>query len=535
MSLYDDDPREEEASPEEENSDQQENAGEGGNDGDASGGQNIRTGQGNGNRFDPFRKDDAVTSGKNKANTPDTGGIPEKDSSKNVGAQSGTKTAEGAQQAGQGGKRVAEGAQQTAEKGKQVANTAKKTKAAADAAETAVVAGTAVESAGTTLAAELAKKEAERVIEAQLKNPTDPTAGAKQIAKDTTSIIKWSLIITLFLVFLILVPFITLIILFASEDEKDKDTAGELKITKTGPEAVANGQNITYTITVSYPAVADDIVVQDRIPTGTTFVNSTSKLSCDNITCNAKSKTIRWSSKDNNITPPLQTSFTLVLKPTIKDSYILNLATGSVTGGSSGSGGGGTIGTPGPKPPNYPTDLRQAIINTFGITMNGFAKPQLTWAWERFWEISNTKYTSLVAGAVIVANNADYSSQIGCPPGTTLLLRPYATEKTFKFMLTHELGHQIRNCNKRAVIRYNEHLNAYDKEGAVSYYGANAYACWKTNNYSEDYADAIAYGVTSDVNGGVSSCGPSWPHPFYPAPAKKPLHYNNVILPVLGK
>ncbi len=194
--------------------------------------------------------------------------------------------------------------------------------------------------------------------------------------------------------------------------------------------------------------------------------------------------------------------------------------------GGGGVGGDGTPGQPGPKPPDYPPDLRQAIINKFGITMNGFDDEHLRWAWEKFWDISGSKFTSYVQGAIVDAQPGQGTSrQVGCPPSPTVQISQYSTDYVFKFLITHELGHAIQICHPRDQVKYNEHENARATEGGVSRYGETL--------LNEDYADTMAYAVnpteTMSSNGGPNIAV----HPFFPAPAPKPLHYNNVVLPVL--
>jgi hypothetical protein len=82
----------------------------------------------------------------------------------------------------------------------------------------------------------------------------------------------------------------------------------------------------------------------------------------------------------------------------------------------------------------------------------------------------------------------------------------YTSKELFQFILTHEMGHIIRNCNPRNAAKYNEHLNVFSDEGGISYYARNASTCTGSDNRSEDYADMIAYYLHPQSL--MSSCGP---------------------------
>lgn len=197
-------------------------------------------------------------------------------------------------------------------------------------------------------------------------------------------------------------------------------------------------------------------------------------------------------------------------------------------------GGSGSPGNEGPKPPNYPSDLRQAIIDKFGITCNGFDDQHLKWIWEKLWDTSWTKWNDLVKGAIVQAKPPPGSKRIGCPPSITVMLSTYSDETLFKYLLTHELSHSISGCKDRATVRWNESVNAWNAEGGVTPYGANAEQCTGSDHYGEDYAESLAMFLNpkAGVNA-APNCGGTPQNPYFPLPAKKPLHYNNVALPLL--
>ncbi len=173
-------------------------------------------------------------------------------------------------------------------------------------------------------------------------------------------------------------------------------------------------------------------------------------------------------------------------------------------------------------------DIQQSIKDQFGITMNGFDQTHLQWAWEKFCGSANTKFNQLVKGSTIEAI-AGLSQQIGCFKGTSVQLGQYQPKALFQFILTHELGHVIRNCHPRNIILYSKHIEAYNSEGAVSYYGGHAAACTGSDNLSEDYADMIAYYVNPEAGIATVKCAPNAtpPNPYFVA-KDKPAHHNVV-------
>jgi hypothetical protein len=146
-------------------------------------------------------------------------------------------------------------------------------------------------------------------------------------------------------------------------------------------------------------------------------------------------------------------------------------------------------------PPVEPGNLRQAIIDKFGITMNGYSNQYMQWAWERLWEVSHTNFDELVKGSIINITNPADTHQSDCPNTgkAAVFLGAFGDAKLFKHVLTHELGHVIANCHPRGQVQREAHLKAFVAEGGVSDYGRNAHSCTGSDNISEDYAEMIAY------------------------------------------
>lgn len=163
--------------------------------------------------------------------------------------------------------------------------------------------------------------------------------------------------------------------------------------------------------------------------------------------------------------------------------------------------GGGTA-------PPAPADIRQGIINKFGITMNGFTQDHLLWSWERLHEAGDG-FTRLLRGTRIEVKPKEmpYSGQVGCFDGNvSVYLDQYPNPGFFKFIILHELGHVIQACHDRAVSKQVEQQNAFYKEGGISFYARNATICFpdgSVNNLNEDYADMLAYYL--DRSAGQSS------------------------------
>lgn len=155
-------------------------------------------------------------------------------------------------------------------------------------------------------------------------------------------------------------------------------------------------------------------------------------------------------------------------------------------------------GGPRPQAPPANGDLQAAIQQKFNISMIGYDQQHLQWAWEKFWEVSNTNFNSLVSGAVIQITDVSSTRQVDCPPKVSVLAGAFPEETAFKHILTHELGHVIRNCAGREKAQETAFLNAR-KEGGVSYYAQNANACTGSDAPSEDYAEMIAFYLNPGV------------------------------------
>lgn len=170
-----------------------------------------------------------------------------------------------------------------------------------------------------------------------------------------------------------------------------------------------------------------------------------------------------------------------------------------------------------PQPPIIAGDPRQAIIDTFGITMNGFGQQHLLWAWYKFWDVSNTQFITLVRGTTITLI-AGLSEQLGCK---SVLFKPPATQEAFNVVLIHELGHIAYWCNPDAQSGKTQHENVFAQEGGMTGYAQ--YACFGTPPVNEDYAEMLTYYVNPGIKE-VIDCHIRDQVPF--GDDRYPLHFN---------
>lgn len=116
--------------------------------------------------------------------------------------------------------------------------------------------------------------------------------------------------------------------------QQQQQKQNPLQISKTGPSQAKLGQILDYKITVIYPGSANELVITDPIPVGTTYVSSSPKGDWSN-------GQVTWDAKKLNLSlsNPINISVTLTVKATRDNTNIYNTATATLTGGSIGSGG----------------------------------------------------------------------------------------------------------------------------------------------------------------------------------------------------
>jgi uncharacterized repeat protein (TIGR01451 family) len=113
----------------------------------------------------------------------------------------------------------------------------------------------------------------------------------------------------------------------------DPAGAGEqkLKIIKSGPTEATNGEELEYKIAVTFPDQASDIVITDRIPDGTDYIDSSPSAKFDPAT-----RTATWNLKDYQVPPGLvlsdvNTTLLIRLRATADNAFLVNMAEGSLT------------------------------------------------------------------------------------------------------------------------------------------------------------------------------------------------------------
>jgi len=169
-------------------------------------------------------------------------------------------------------------------------------------------------------------------------------------------------------------------------------------------------------------------------------------------------------------------------------------------------------GSPTPTPSVSPTpegNLRLAILNQFGITLNGFDQQHLQWAYTKLLDISRTRFIEFTRGTIITAVLGTASEQTGYH---AVNLAQYAGQELFQVILTHELSHVVRNDNLHSSILWDEHLLVLRSEGAITEYARTA--CMGSDTASEDYADMITYYLNPNANAQTALCAGTQSNPY---------------------
>lgn len=172
---------------------------------------------------------------------------------------------------------------------------------------------------------------------------------AEALKKDAKEKAKYALALLLIILIGILMPILSWVfvgmvivaLISMHNAESGEFVTIPLTLNKTGPTSAKAGDTLTYTISVEYAGAYNDITVVDTIPAGTTFMSSNNKVSCDNGPCNAASKSVIWKAQENNISSPVATTYTVVLRATVDNKWIVNIANGTAVAAATGDTGGG--------------------------------------------------------------------------------------------------------------------------------------------------------------------------------------------------
>lgn len=159
-----------------------------------------------------------------------------------------------------------------------------------------------------------------------------------------------------------------------------------------------------------------------------------------------------------------------------------------------------------PTPPNYPSNLPDAIYQQFGIKVSGMYDYENKWLWEKLWDVSNTRFDSLVKSGhpSIVAINGTAVTYYGATATITMHHFSQNAQTGFDVVVFHELGHVIDHYNPDNLSHRSELPNDVlgDRATAPSLGGwITQYAqtlCISGGKglevqFGEDYAEMITY------------------------------------------
>jgi hypothetical protein len=173
-------------------------------------------------------------------------------------------------------------------------------------------------------------------------------------------------------------------------------------------------------------------------------------------------------------------------------------------------------------PPVQDGDFVKAVKNKFDITLVGYDQQHAKWVWEKFWDVSNTNFPTLVKG--VTATNQPGSQQLD---NNSIIVEGYGDEQLFKVVFIHELGHIIRH---RTDDNITDVENAILAEGYVTNYAQNANSCTGSDSFNEDYAEMIAYylnpaspSITARCSDRAANTYQNGNHPIHYAIAKSIL------------
>lgn len=206
----------------------------------------------------------------------------------------------------------------------------------------------------------------------------------------------------------------------------------------------------------------------------------------------------------------------LVLKPTEKDTYVLNKATAQAIGGGGGSGTGqgappGSVDGQCTPTGTYPSDPGGELQSKYKISTEGFGADGIKMIYELATCVSTSKFPTLLGGTSTTVHNAISPSlgSIGMDCDSTCNVWIPEGTNAFKFILTHEFGHVLYYTNPRETMHVSEFEDSWNKEGGLSpysgpYYGGQG-GC-PTKGAVEDYAEMIAYYLNPTMGGKTGAC-----------------------------
>lgn len=182
----------------------------------------------------------------------------------------------------------------------------------------------------------------------------------------------------------------------------------------------------------------------------------------------------------------------------------------------------GFIGTLAPPNPDCPK-LHDEIYNKFKVDFdqqNPFSCDYLKWAWEKLWNISNTKFLDLVRGPdknkIITVKREDkgFNEQTGC---LSIIMSGISSAKgqpypksLFQVVFIHELTHIIQSCNP-STVNFTLLDAALKQEKGVSTFSQDPTKCISgVTQLNEDFAETLTYYLNPEwgEQSYFSSCQP---------------------------
>ncbi len=224
---------------------------------------------------------------------------------------------------------------------------------------------------------------------------------------------------------ILFVIFVIFLIVVVMGDPAGGDPLTKLTITKSGPTTAGINDELPYQITVTYPNQAVDIVVTDRIPDGTDYIDSSPSANFDSAT-----RTATWNLKDYQ-TPPgailsnTNTTLSIRLRASANDLVIVNQAEGTVTPytppPTTGGGGPPAEGyiPPAPESNNCSGkyDFSKYPENN---PLGNYGDPQCNFSKDNLYKLLQSKETNPefvnIWFNVIVPAESGYSPQAWAPP-----------------------------------------------------------------------------------------------------------------------
>ena len=162
--------------------------------------------------------------------------------------------------------------------------------------------------------------------------------------------------------------------------------------------------------------------------------------------------------------------------------------------------------------PAPPSDVKQAIIDKWGITLN-LPQNQIDLAWEEFHEIDCTGFLQDIQGTVVGSWGNEYAQQFNCPGqgGSQVMFSSNWSGEFMKAILVHELTHVWQFCSEKGEANRIANGSAFGEEGGVTNYSRTGCG-FDVSLLNEDHADTIALYLNPEQ--GELTCGGGRPNPF---------------------